>query len=685
MGLRLAFALLVAFAAPALAEDVNLDDVNLSDLLNIKIESASKKAEPWSEAPVPVSVITKDMIKLSGVRTLHEALLVFVPGYTHAQDRNESVFAPRGIYATSQQKVLVMVNGHRLNSRSYLTSMPDYGIALHNLERIEVLRGPGSSLYGNVALAGVINLITRKGKDTKSMVELGGGDHGQQKMRFMAGDGGENWDVLGWGQFYRADGESHELDGNEKYNTGKTGRIYIDGVNNPASHDVGMTYNKNRWTLFAASRQSSMIEPYGTGSTAYDYGVYRKFQGAGPGLSMEQQHLGAKWNKDIGGGWDIEVNPYYDQTEIKGILAATTDDGTVIAWQDRDAGVIIQGNKSFAEDRGNVLTGVQVDTMEVTDSAMLTVTNGEFTAIADSQAARLLALGSEESYSAFVQSKYKISSKWIANAGLRYDYKNRKSGDNYDNVSPRVAGIFLPNDTWEFKLSYSQSFVDGPYWYRYNQGLAAFGGSVNLNPEILNAYQLQSVWKSNDKRLRNAATLYFQKGKDLVINRATAAGTPADPKYVNSGEIESGGLENELSWMTNQFQVFWNMQYARALMSTEYSKFGDKFSHVPTLASSLVFNYLFTRDVSANLTVRHIGEQVYNSGTFANPASTEVDSATLFNLGARYENIGKIGIFADARIYNVADTDYYQGGQSGTQIPFRQPGRWWFVSIGNEF
>ncbi len=663
-------------------ESVNLDDVSLSDLLNIKIESASKQAEPWAEAPVPVSVITKDMIKLAGVRNLHEALITFVPGYTHAQDRNEIVFAPRGIYATSQQKVLVMINGHRLNSRSYLASMPDYGIALHNLERIEVLRGPGSSLYGNVALAGVVNLITKKGKDTKSSVEIGAGNFGQQKARFLAGDGGENWDVLGWGQYYKATGEVHEMNLDEDFNGTRTGNMIIDGVNGPASHDVGMTYHKNQWSLFAASRQSSYIEPYG-GNNTYDYSVYRKFLNAGPGLSMAQQHLGAKWDKDIGNGWDLEINPYFDRSQIKGILAATTDDGTVIHWDDQDMGIIAQANKNYS--KGNVLFGAQIDTMEVTDSGMLTVTNGEFTGVPDSQAAPLLAIGGEESYSLFVQEKHKFTEQWILNAGARYDYKNRKSGDNYDNISPRIAVIYLPNDTWEYKLSYSQSFVDGPYWYRYNQGLAAFGGSEALNPEVLNAYQFQGVWKSNDKHLRNAATLYYQKGTDLVINRATAAGTPADPKYVNSGSIESAGLENELSWTQNKYQVFWNFQYAKALESTEYSKFGDKFSHVPNITSSLVFNFLFTKDVSANVGVRYVGEQVYNSGTFAVPASTKVSDATLLNLGARYENIAATGMFLDARVYNVTDKGYFQGGQAGTQIPFRQAGRWWFASVGTEF
>ncbi len=201
------------FWIPANGQDgLDLDQVSLADLLNVQIESASKQAEPLSEAPVPMTVITSEMIKNTGVRTLKEALVLFVPGYTESEDRNEVVFSTRGIYATSQQKVLIMINGHRLNSRSYLTAVPDFGIALHSVERIEILRGPGSSLYGNVALAGVVNLITKRGKDfDKSSFEIGGGNNGQTRIRILTGSGGDRWDVLAWGQYYKAAGQVHTL------------------------------------------------------------------------------------------------------------------------------------------------------------------------------------------------------------------------------------------------------------------------------------------------------------------------------------------------------------------------------------------------------------------------------------------------------------------------------------------
>lgn len=674
--------LLALMSGLAMAQDqVDLDKVDLSDLLNVKIESASKQSEPWAEAPVPVSIITKDMIKLAGVRTVHEALILFVPGYTDSEDRNELNFAPRGIYASSQQKVLIMLNGHRINSRSYLTAMPDYGIALHNLERIEVLRGPGSSLYGNVALGGVVNLITRKGKDlNKTSVEVGAGNHEQRRARFLTGSGNDSYDMLAWGQYYRTPGETVTINGNEEHAAGKTGNIYIDGVDNQASHDVGFNYKKDKWTYFGASRRGQWIEPY-AGTVPYQYGAYRTSQEAGPGLGLEHQHIGAKYDTDLNSGWSLSFNPYYDSTNIEGILAGANGAGNMITWQDQDIGFITQLNKNYAN--GTFLGGVQVDAFEVTDSERITIVGGEHTT-PDTRATQLLKPGGEEIYSAFVQNKHKFSDAWILNAGGRYDYKNRKSGDNYHKFSPRIAMIHLPNETWEYKLSYSESFVDAPYWYRYNN-FAPFGGSEFLNPETLSATQFQGVWKSADKRIRNAATLFYQRGTDLIINNATAAGTPADPKYVNSGTIESTGLENEFAWLETKYQIFWNFSYSRALSAPNYGKFDDQFAHIPTITSNVVFNYLLSKDLSANLTVKYIGAQNYNSGTLTAPVTKEVEAATIFNLGARWENAANTGMFIDGRVYNVLDTEHFQGGQSQTQMPYRQAGRWWIVSAGYEF
>ena len=109
------------------------------------ITTASQQAESIDESPVPVTLITEDMIKASGAKNLRDLLMTFVPGITPLEGE-ECNLSMRGIYSSSQENILIMRDGHRLNSYATNSIAPDYRIALNNIKQIEVLRGPASSL-----------------------------------------------------------------------------------------------------------------------------------------------------------------------------------------------------------------------------------------------------------------------------------------------------------------------------------------------------------------------------------------------------------------------------------------------------------------------------------------------------------------------------------------------------------
>lgn len=111
---------------------------------------------------MPVTLITEEMIRHSGAATLQELLCLFVPGMTMAEG-TESNIAMHGVYSLSQENILFLQDGHRMNSYSTNAEAPDYRTSLDKIQHIEVLRGPASSLYGNIALTAVVNIITRKG------------------------------------------------------------------------------------------------------------------------------------------------------------------------------------------------------------------------------------------------------------------------------------------------------------------------------------------------------------------------------------------------------------------------------------------------------------------------------------------------------------------------------------------
>ncbi|MGV3622186.1 MAG: TonB-dependent receptor plug domain-containing protein [Archangium sp.] len=152
--------LLALSAASAFAADV--DDLSLDALLDTPVEVATKDARTTREAPGVVLVVTREELLASGARDLLEALQL-VPGFTFHQDVQGGVgVAFRGLWG-HEGKVLLMLDGIELNEPLYGTTQFGHHVLLSQVERIEVIRGPGSAIYGGSAELAVINVITRSG------------------------------------------------------------------------------------------------------------------------------------------------------------------------------------------------------------------------------------------------------------------------------------------------------------------------------------------------------------------------------------------------------------------------------------------------------------------------------------------------------------------------------------------
>ena len=147
-----------SYGDPATFADI-VNDIKAG--MTATVITASSQAESLDEVPVPTTLITAEMIQNSGARNLQEVLATYVPGMNIIDCNDDINIAMRGIYSSTQEKILIMLNGHRLNSYATNTAAPDFSISLEKVKQIEVLRGPASSLYGDVALTGVVNIITK--------------------------------------------------------------------------------------------------------------------------------------------------------------------------------------------------------------------------------------------------------------------------------------------------------------------------------------------------------------------------------------------------------------------------------------------------------------------------------------------------------------------------------------------
>lgn len=321
------------YFTPAISDPQRfIDMINERKQQEAGITTASRQAESIEESPVPVTLITEAMIRCSGAQTLQELLCLYVPGMSIAEGL-ESNIAMHGITGLSQEKILFLQDGHRLNGYSTNAEAPDYRNSLDKIQQIEVLRGPASSLYGNVALTAVVNIITRKGAVLNGgRISIMTGTQKTYGTTFAVGGGNNAVDILGWGSVQATDGFRYTYD-NVAYtptnnaDITQQSTVYAHAFNRRPSYDIGI---KGRWRDFSLTfnSQRSKQTPYinilqmpatkvieydDTGTPHlnpltpsyeavqnYNYDRYCNVKSNGPGITRTNHHLNVNYSHSFG-------------------------------------------------------------------------------------------------------------------------------------------------------------------------------------------------------------------------------------------------------------------------------------------------------------------------------------------------------------------------------------------------
>ncbi len=198
-----ALALFFVSLAPQLATASNVDilDLDLSSLMEIQVTSAGRKAQNINDVPAAIYVIDQDDIRNSGVTSIPEALRM-VPGLQVARiSSSKWAITSRGFSGTFANKLLVQIDGRSVYTPSYSGVYWDtQNLLLDDVDRIEVIRGPGATLWGSNAVNGIINIITRQASDTLGgLVSVGSGNH--EKL-MASGRYGVQFGSDTYGRFY---------------------------------------------------------------------------------------------------------------------------------------------------------------------------------------------------------------------------------------------------------------------------------------------------------------------------------------------------------------------------------------------------------------------------------------------------------------------------------------------------
>src|SRR6266511_2186567 len=153
-----------------------LKRLTLDQLMNVEVMSVSRRPERLFETPSAIQVITQDEIRESGATSLPEALRLASNLQVAQVDARQWAISARGLNSTTANKLLVLIDGRTVYTPLFSGVFWDVqDVLLSDVERIEVISGPGATLWGANAVNGVINVITKDAKDTQGLLVTGGG------------------------------------------------------------------------------------------------------------------------------------------------------------------------------------------------------------------------------------------------------------------------------------------------------------------------------------------------------------------------------------------------------------------------------------------------------------------------------------------------------------------------------
>ena len=673
------------------------------------ITTASSQAESINEAPVPVTVITREMIdQLSNNKSIGQILAAYVPGLCEVSAYSISNVAMHGVYTSSQEKILVMENGHRLNMRSTNNGKLDYAISTEKIDHIEVLRGPASSLYGNVALTAVVNIITKNGREVNGVKgKYGYGSYGTHRADFIAGTTLLDADVMAWASLYTSQGKKIDVPALSDHSMTKhDGYTYIDGYREKPSYDIGCTLNYKDFNFMINLKNGKQVPQYSWYGETYDYNAFRSMDGSKPGYTINEKHLELGYTKQLG-KVNLNVSTYGDWYKVQNyqpvsdsiVTYVFNNNGDVIIidgkpltklckglmqytnFQEYTIGAMAKAdaNYTLGNMKGNFLVGSQFEYFKLSSTDFLI--GEEYTKVMATfpENKNLIRIDSEKSISAFIQGKHYFTPKIILNAGLRYDNKFRANGKNVSALSPRVALIYFPNETFSTKLSYSRAFVDAPYSTRNNTS-NSYRGSEDLMPEYMNAIQLDFLGKINSWHLIYDVNIFYNHLTDIVVNNPST--DPDAPKYINSGSLKVAGAEAVLSFSIPSFHIDANMTYLCPLEADGYYYTDHKIYSIPAFTANLICSKRLV-NIGNHLLWLNAGfkfsTKTLNKANSRVPDSKDFDlkGNAIVDLGLKYSYRDAIQLSLDCD--NVFDRSYYVGGSF--YVPYRAQGRTMMATV----
>ena len=293
-----------ANADPGQEAPPELTALSLEELMKVEVTSVSKQTQPLFEAAAAVFVISQEDIRRSGVTTIPEALRM-APGIQVARlDTHRWAVSSRGFNSEFANKLLVLIDGRTVYSPLFSGVFWDaQDTVLEDIDRIEVIRGPGASLWGANAVNGVINIITKKAKDTQGLLAVVGGGTKERAfttLRYGAALG-EHTHARLYGKFSERDEfvRSDGTPGGDDWRNGRGGFRLDHSLSSQDSLTVQGDY-------YRGSEGFGFTEPLLT--TPYSQSIRDRWSYSGGNVL-------SRWKHAFSDNSSLIIQTYYDRTE----------------------------------------------------------------------------------------------------------------------------------------------------------------------------------------------------------------------------------------------------------------------------------------------------------------------------------------------------------------------------------
>ncbi len=633
-------------------------------VLDTVVVSATRSEQSAVPTPASITVISEEEIAQSGAHNVAELLRARAGIQVrdlYGSGSSGAMFDLRGFGSYASSNTLIMVDGRRLNSAAD-SSVPDIStIALKDVERIEIIQGSAGTLFGNQAVGGVINIITRTPREFHANVDLTLGSYDSRSLTASLNNRLDN------GISYRLSTEKSESDNyrdnNHQDYQNLMGRIDYESTSGKVFAEFHNTNDdlETPGALYTDEMNADRSQSH----SAYA-GDYQDTDTAMGRIGISRR---------LTDEWSLESELSYSDVDRDYILGSRTM-GKSYGDQTRDVFTLTPRLVGVVPMNGGEAQFTVGADFEMTDyENSVDVPSWFFTKNTEID---------QRIYAYYLQGVFPITDKWSVTAGARRALvrnhvtedstfgSNFSDGENLDDeVTVGTFGVvFRPNEFWRLFARADENFR----FAKVDEHTSVWSSTTGLKNQTGVSYEIGGEWQTSYASFK--ATAYRLNLKNEISYDAVAY------MNVNLDSTERNGLILEAKrQITKNIEVGFSYSYVDAEITSGLYE-GNRVPLVAEHSSSIMLDYYPIHDLGLHAEVKYVGDRALDSDYDNN--YEKLDSYTVVNLSGEYD-IGNLGIVL--KVNNLFDKEYSEmgvaSGVSGAYYPSPERNLW--LTVGYDF